>query len=330
MKKRIFYKRFIVAVTMIAIAFGLLFGIRALNMKASDNAKQTSLSVDGMKQTSQSDENTKRGSSSEQNTKQTFLSNKTLPDNDNLLLGNPSNAKPDTKISNNYLESKKQYISSYNNSKKTPNWVSWHLNSDNIGNVQRKNDFRPDTSLPSSWYKVTPNDYKNSGFDKGHMCPSADRTSSAEDNSSTFLMSNMIPQAPKNNQIVWEKLESYTRALVSKGNEVYIISGPYGRGGAGSKGYKTTIGKGITVPSSTWKIIVILKNGNNDIRRINSSTRVIAVSVPNNQDCSNKPWKSYRVSVDSIESSTGYDFLSNISSNIQNVLESHVDKELVP
>jgi hypothetical protein len=58
-------------------------------------------------------------------------------------------------------------------------------------------------------YRVRPTDYAGAGFDRGHLCPSADRTSSAADNSATFLMSNMIPQAPNLNRNTWENLESY-------------------------------------------------------------------------------------------------------------------------
>lgn len=248
-----------------------------------------------------------------------------LQDNDNMLLGNPSNAVTDISNENNYLMVKTQYALSYNNTKHTPNWVNWHLYSNDIGSAQRQDDFREDTSLPLGWYRTIPSDYKNSGFDRGHMCPSADRTSSITNNSITFLMSNMIPQSPKNNEVTWENLESYARKLVSQGNEVYDISGPYGQGGTGSNGYKLTIGNGVVVPSKTWKIIVVLQNGNNDISRISTSTRVIAVLMPNDQTCSNNPWGYYRVSVDAIESLTKYDFLSNVPVNIQNGIESKID-----
>ncbi|MCX7922530.1 MAG: DNA/RNA non-specific endonuclease [Clostridia bacterium] len=248
-----------------------------------------------------------------------------VSDNDHMALGNPSNAVTDITSPNNYLMMKSQYDLSYNNTKHIPNWVSWHLYSGDIGSTSRQDDFRSDTSLPSGWYRTVPSDYTYSGFDKGHMCPSADRTSSVTNNSATFLMTNMIPQAPKNNQVTWANLETYARNLVSQGNELYIISGPYGQGGTGSNGYKTTIGNGIVVPSKTWKVIVVIPNGDNDLSRITTSTRVIAVLMPNDQTCSNNPWGYYRVSVDSLESLTGYNFLSNIPETIQTTLESKVD-----
>lgn len=246
-------------------------------------------------------------------------------DNDNMALGNPSGATADTSNANNYLMIKPQYDFSYNNSKHEPNWTSWHLCSSDIGSTTRQNNFRPDTTLPSGWYEVAANEFSGSGFERGHMCPSGDRTSSVTNNSATYLMDNMIPQAPNNNEGDWNDLENYERTLATSGDELYIISGGYGSGGAGSDGYMTTVGNGVVVPSKTWKIIVVLPNGDNDISRITTSTRVIAVLMPNDQTCNSKPWGDYRVSVDSIESLTGYDFLSSIPTSIQSVIESKVD-----
>jgi len=136
----------------------------------------------------------------------------------------------------------------------------------------------------------------------------------------------MIPQAPNNNQKPWNELEDYSRStLVSGGNELYIISGPWGQGGTGSNGYLTTLSSGVVVPQWTWKIIVVIPNGNGDLSRITTATRVIAVKLPNDQSCTSTDWKPYRVSVDAIETLTGYDFLSNVSTDIQTVIEASVD-----
>ena len=113
-------------------------------------------------------------------------------DNDHMLLGNPSGATTSTSNSNNYLMVKSQYKLSYNNSKHTENWVSWHLYASDLGSAPRQDDFRADTTLPSGWYRVTGTEYSGSGFDRGHLCPSADRTSSITNNSATFLMTNII------------------------------------------------------------------------------------------------------------------------------------------
>lgn len=154
--------------------------------------------------------------------------------NINLAMGNPSGATTNITTPDNYLLDKPQYVMSYNRSRATSNWVSWYLNSSSIGSTSRQNDFRPDTSLPSGWYQVGDTDYSGSGFDRGHMTPSGDRTSSVANNSATFLMTNMIPQAPDNNQGPWEGLESYLRGQLNNNQEIYIISGSYGVGGTGS------------------------------------------------------------------------------------------------
>jgi len=241
-----------------------------------------------------------------------------------LALGNPTFAG--TSSLNNYLLNKSQYAVSYNCSRGRANWVSWQLNSTWLGSAPRQDDFRPDTTLPSGCYRVTTSDFTGSGFDRGHLAPSADRTNSVSSNSSTFLMTNMIAQAPDNNQGVWANLEDYARTLVAQGRGLYIIAGGSGTGGTGSAGFKTTIANGrVQVPSSTWKVLVVLNSPSASLSSVTTSTRVIAVNIPNTQGVRNANWRDFRVSVDSLESLTGYNFLSLVSSTTQSVIESRVD-----
>ncbi|TDN37442.1 DNA/RNA non-specific endonuclease [Hymenobacter sp. UV11] len=244
----------------------------------------------------------------------------------NLALGNPSGAATDaTNYPNNYLLVKSQYTLSYNRDQGKPNWVSWHLSSAWLGSAARQDNFAADASLPSSWYHVGSTSYSGSGFDRGHNCPSADRTGSVADNTATFLMSNMMPQAPTNNQQTWAGLENYCRTLVSAGNELYVIAGSYGKGGTGSNGTATTIDQGrITVPSNCWKVVVVLPVGATDASRITASTRVIAVNMPNSNSISTT-WGSYRTTVNAIEAATGYDLLSAVSTTIQASIEGKTD-----
>ncbi|MFN6527310.1 DNA/RNA non-specific endonuclease [Nostoc sp. ChiSLP03a] len=245
------------------------------------------------------------------------------PSSVHLRMGNPSNAGSSY---SNLLLSKSQYAVSYNCYRGTPNWVSWQLNTSWLGSAPRQDDFRADTTLPSSCYRVTSSDYTGSGFDRGHMTASADRTNTITNNSATFLMTNIIPQSPDNNQGPWAALENYSRDLVNQGKELYIISGSYGTGGTGSNGTKNTIANGnVTVPTRTWKVIVVLNSSNSDASSVNNNTRVIAVNMPNSQGIRNNNWTNYRVSVDSIETNTGYNLLSNVSSSVQSVIESRVD-----
>lgn len=157
-----------------------------------------------------------------------------------------------------------------------------------------------------------------SGYDRGHNCPSADRTDS--DNYATFLMSNIVPQTADNNQGPWAALENYCRSLVSAGSQLYIISVPNGNSG------KTISSGKIKVPGYMSKIIVVFPSGTSyAASSVTTSTRVIAVDMPNVAGIRNNDWKSYRVSVDSIEGYTGYNFLSNVSTSVQTVIEARVN-----
>jgi endonuclease G len=238
---------------------------------------------------------------------------------EHLTMGNPSNAVTDVSQPNNYLMDKPQYALSYSRDNGGPNWVSWHLSSSWLGSAPRQDDFRADTTLPSGWYRVQATDYSGSGFDRGHMCPSADRTNTVANNSATFLMTNMIPQLPANNQGVWANLESYSRTLISQGNELYIISGGHGLQFFIANGH-------VAVPAQTWKVIIVLPNGSNDVSRVTTSTRTIAVVMPNSGSIGSD-WRAYRVSVDQVEAITGFDFFSNVSSGIQAVIEGQVDTQ---
>ncbi|MBD1838902.1 DNA/RNA non-specific endonuclease [Coleofasciculus sp. FACHB-501] len=236
-----------------------------------------------------------------------------------LRLGNPSNAISSVANPDNYLMVKPQYALSYNKSKGTANWASWHLNQSWLGNTDRQDNFRPDPTLPTGWEKVTPTMYSGSGYDRGHIVPSADRTRSVEDNAATFVMTNMMPQTPDNNRNTWGDLEEYSRELVRRGKELYIIAGPFGTQKQPLKGK-------VVIPSSTWKIIVVLDRPGAGISDITANTRLIGVNIPN-QDAIDNDWRRYRVSVDVIEKLTGYNFLSNVNPSIQKVIESKVDSE---
>jgi endonuclease G len=241
-------------------------------------------------------------------------------DNGNMLLGNPTNAVHSINSEANYLIDHGYYVESYNKSKCIPNWVSWHIGAGDLGSIDRLDDFKPDASLPGGWYEVDNDDYKGSGFDKGHNCPSGDRTATQDANSSTFLMDNIVPQAPNNNQQTWEHLERYCRDKVKKGNEVYVIMGNYGTGGRGRNGYAKTIGHGkINVPAHIWKVVVIIPDGNNDLSRINSNTRVIAIDTPNDNRLSPN-WENYLTTISAIEKTTGIDLLSALPDDVESAL----------
>ena len=245
--------------------------------------------------------------------------NAPLPNEDPLIFGNPSNATPDIANEDNYLMLKPQYTLSYNRGKATINWSAWRLDSSWIGTTQRQDDFRPDPALPAGWYQVMDVDYSGSGYDRGHMVPSGDRTNSVPNNSATFLMTNIVPQISANNQGPWEEFESYCRSLAQQGNEMYIFSGTAGNIG--------TIAQGrIVVPAVTWKVVIVLPNGSDDLARVNKGTRTIGIIVPNQPPLDMQaPWRNFRTTVNAVEYLTGYDFFNLVPKNTQELIERRRD-----
>jgi endonuclease G len=233
--------------------------------------------------------------------------------NKNLEMGNPSNATTDLSNKDNYLFTKDQYAMSYNSDHKTPNWVSWQLDKDWLGPQGRSGPFVPDPNLPAGFGKATPEDYINSGYDRGHNCPSADRTKSLADNEATFNMSDIAPQAPDNNRGPWEKLEGYSRDLAKKGDELYVISG--------NEGSKGTIGAGVNVPQTWFKVIVDLPQKGMGAKDVTDKTNIIAVEMPNQNGIKNDDWRKYETTMGAIEQHTGLQFLSNVPQDIRKALE---------
>jgi len=129
----------------------------------------------------------------------------------------------------------------------------------------------------------------------------------------------MVPQAENNNGGPWAKLETYERSLAVSGGKLFVIAG--GIYGANPP----RIGNGVAVPSKTFKVVVVLDASG----EVTAATRVIGVVMPNHnsQISTSDSWQQYRVTVRSIESQTGLDFLSDVDPAIQNIVESRIDSE---
>lgn len=231
-----------------------------------------------------------------------------------LMLGNPSGASASDP--NNYLMVNSYYAVSYSRDRAIPNWVAWRVTKNDKGDVDRVDSFRPDDRLPKGWVQVRPADYTGSGYDRGHICPNADRNGSPEGMAATFLMTNMTPQTPDLNRGPWERLESYLRTLVTRGSDLYIIAGVYGD--------KGKLKNKVTIPSNNWKIAVAVPAGS-DISAVNENTRIIAVDMPNVKGIKNADWQTYRTTVSEIEQKTGYKFFTNLPQNLQASLKTKVD-----
>ncbi len=250
-----------------------------------------------------------------------------------LLMGNPSGATADPDRPDDYLLKKPYYALSYNNAKGAPNWVSWCLKQGDFGPAPRS-QFYPDPDLPRNFKHITPRDYNGSGFDRGHMCPRSDRTSTPEAANATFSMANIIPQAPHVNQRAWADFEDYCREQVRRRHHtLYIVSGPAGTGGEGTNGPAETIARGrVTVPAKCWKVVLSLADGTGtaeDLNRVGPRTRLIAVVMPNDQSVGHG-WAKYRTSVKEVEALTGYRFFDRVPAGVMDRLKEKVDDERVP
>ena len=224
----------------------------------------------------------------------------------------------DKDTTDDYLIIRPQYVVSYSNRLGQPNWVASELNSAWYGEVERyEGNFITDKSLPASFYKVKDGDYTNSGYDRGHLVRSEERTATVEDNKSTFLMSNIIPQTADLNRGVWLKLEYECERLCKEENkELFVVAG----GIFHSNKTLNDAGK-VTIPDSCFKIIVVLDKGQS-LANVTSSTKVIAVVMPNIAGIRTDAYDKYLTTVDRIEASTGYDFLNEISDSVEESIES--------
>ncbi|NCZ97102.1 MAG: hypothetical protein EBZ44_07055, partial [Verrucomicrobia bacterium] len=240
-----------------------------------------------------------------------------------MQLGNPTGATVDSSNHSNYLIQRVQYAMDYNDTTHQANWVSWSYVSSDSGSSGRQNSFAADTSLPAGFYQVGNASFDNP-YQRGHMCPSADRTASVADNDATFLMSNMIPQYGANNTGVWATFEGYARTLASGGAEVLNICGPADFSGA------TLTVNPMKIPGSVWKIVVVASAGTNPIgTRVFTNSTVIAIKTPNDSSVVNN-WNLYVTSIAQLEADTGFTFLTDLPRGVATYLKQIVHGQTVP
>ncbi len=256
----------------------------------------------------------------------TFLAvppaNATIDASLQMQLGNPSGATTDTNNHDHYLIQRTVEAIDYSDNLGEPVWASWDLTAGDMGGSGRNGSFYTDTNLPTDFYWVTDGDYNGVGginFNRGHMCPSEDRTDNTNDNKLVFFMSNIVPQSAANNQGPWGTLESYCQSLAQSGDEILIIAGPSGFG-------TNRIPSGVAVIADyTWKVAVIVPPGSGTaLSRITNSTRVIAIKIPNNNSVSGS-WTNYVTSASQIEADTGFIFFTALPSAVASALRSEVD-----
>lgn len=205
------------------------------------------------------------------------------------------------------------YTLSYNTEWRLPNWVAYELlRSELAAQVPRRDNFRPDESLPLD-EQAGLADYRRSGFDRGHMAPAADMRWSAESMSHSFYLTNICPQTPGLNQGDWKRLEDKIRDWAREDSAIVIVCGPLVASG------DTTIGPHkIKVPSAYYK--VVLSPYADPPRGIG----FIFENIPGRQ---RRPLDSYAVTIDSVENRVRIDFFPELPDEIEQYIESQYDTQ---
>ncbi len=201
---------------------------------------------------------------------------------------------------------------SYNKKHLVPNWVAWVLTPErNNGPLKRADNFQPDSSIVHGPIAQL-SDYRRSGYDRGHMCPSADNKHSREAMNQCFLLSNMCPQTHKLNAGDWEQLEELCRKWAAAYDSIYIVCGPIIEKG---ETYETIGDNKVTVPRQFYKVIM----------RWTGDNSAEAIGFIMNNDDSELPIASYAVTVDSVEVRTGINFFSKFPKDVERKAEAQFD-----
>lgn len=184
-----------------------------------------------------------------------------------LLSGNLfSQTLPRQLDSNDQIIKHNGYTLSYNEKHEQPNWVFYTLvNSTCVVKAKRKNYFKKDPLVKTG--SATLNDYKGSGYDRGHLKPAGDESCDQDQMNETFYMSNMSPQHPSFNRGIWKTLESYVRTLSESCDSIHVYTGPIL-----TDGLKTIGDSKVSVPKMFYKVIYEYKD--NEIK-------VLAFIIPN-------------------------------------------------
>jgi endonuclease G len=156
-----------------------------------------------------------------------------------------------TALSAEEIIKRKHYTLSYNEDHEVANWVSYELDHSKIQNcVKRTNSFKADPLVSTG--SAVASDYKGSGFDRGHLVPAGDMKFSKEAMSDTFYFSNMSPQPPRFNQVIWARLENLMRSWALIYKKIWIVTGPVLKDNLPVMGNVNRI----SIPESYFKVVL--------------------------------------------------------------------------
>ena len=205
------------------------------------------------------------------------------------------------------------YTLSYNEEYEVPQWVAYELTREEVvtQSVERKDNFREDKAVSTG--SATLNDYKKSGYDRGHMAPAADFRWSFDAMNDTFYLSNMCPQTHAFNAGIWSDLEEAVRSIAYEDECIYVVTGPVLTDGP----YETIGENKVAVPNYFYKVILDY-----------SAPPVKAIGFIMPHENSKEPLSYFAVTVDEVENITGLDFFPLLPDDEEEKLESSLDTTL--
>ncbi|MCH8203866.1 MAG: DNA/RNA non-specific endonuclease [Candidatus Hydrogenedentes bacterium] len=212
-----------------------------------------------------------------------------------------------------YERVREGYVLAYDPRLKIALWVQYELSREDLADRrERSEDFRPNTTIPSG-SRSELRDYRNSGFDRGHMAPAGAMQRSETVMSESFLLTNMAPQVGAGfNRGIWRSLESAVRGWVNQRGTLTVITGPAFVPEDGEVSYEV-IGEGnVAVPTHFFKIVVDANDADN--------IQALAFLLPNERTV-DRDIGDFLVSIDHIEALTGLNFLSALPDDAQGPLE---------
>lgn len=233
---------------------------------------------------------------------------------------------PGTKNSKDHqIRQFEHYALCYRESYEQAEWSAYELTKDELNKKSgRTNDFREDPEIKTG--SATLNDYRGSGYDRGHLTPAADMAFSEKAMSETFYLSNMSPQAGPFNRGIWQQLEAQVRTWAKTFGKVYVVSGPILEKPASK--YES-IGKDnkIAIPQYYYKVLLApLYADGNDSKTPDDAKSIAAIGfILPNEACSGKEFWDFAVSVDEVEKRTGLDFFSLLDEKAEKEAEGSFD-----
>jgi endonuclease G len=183
-------------------------------------------------------------------------------------------------------------------------WVAYELTlEETLRGVERSDRFLPDPKVSTG--TATDNDYKRSGYDRGHLAPAADMSWSAQAMKESFYYSNISPQVPAFNRGIWKRLEEQVRRWAQQDTSVYIVTGPVLAENLPSIGTNR-----VSVPAYFYKALLVYRN---------TTKKGIAFIMPNEKSA--RPLQQFAVTIDSLEQLTGIDFFPALPDSTEARLE---------